>query len=118
MKIILTFMSVLLCTSVLAQEKTHIIIKPEGFGETHKLRVFKNGVSVDYEPTAEILYEADVLITEPTYYTVSNREISRYTGFWIEPGHGEVTIHKENFVSATEVKGCKSHEVFYSPLPR
>ena len=113
MKHILTFMGIALCFSVLSQEKTRLIIKQEGFGKNHNLYASFNNSSLNYNETGEIVYEEEILITEPTYYTVGNFKTSRYTGFWVEPGHGEVTVYKKNFVKATQVKGSKSQEIFY-----
>ena len=114
MKHILTLVGVALCLSVLSQEKTRIIIKQEGFGEKHNLYASFNNSSLNYNETGDIVYEEEVLITEPTYYTVGNFKTSRYTGFWVEPGHGEVTVYKKKFTKATKFKGSKSHEIYYS----
>ncbi len=110
------FASLLLILSTLtiqAQEKTQVIIRQEGFGNKHGLKVvFGNQLAVSNDK-GEILYEKEMEINAPTYGMILNKD-NRYTGFWIEPGKGEVTVRKKGFPESTRVNGSRSHEVYQS----
>ncbi len=110
------FASLLLILSTLtlqAQEKTQVIIRQEGFGNKHGLKVvFGNQLAVSNDK-GEILYNKEMEINTPTYGMILNKD-NRYTGFWIEPGKGEVIVRKKGFPQNTIVKGSQSHLVYQS----
>ncbi|MCE7994457.1 MAG: TlpA family protein disulfide reductase [Roseivirga sp.] len=107
------FLFILFCTPLLSQEQTSIIIKQQGYGKNHGLRLIFNGKIIEPETQEDILLELDTVLIEPLYAQVLQKN-SRYTGFWIEPGFGEVTVFKKGFPGSTEVKGSKSHAVYKS----
>lgn len=113
MKKAVILLLVLICSPLISQEKTSIVIKQEGYGKKHGLRVIFNSRIVESNAEGEVVFEKDTTISEPLYVQVLQKN-SRYTGFWIDPGHGEVTVFKKGFPGSTEVKDSKSHEVYKS----
>lgn len=114
MKKILTFLLLAtLCTPLISQEQTRITIRQQGYGKNHGLRLIFNDKIIDSQTEGELLFELDTVLTEPLYALVLQKN-SRYTGFWIDPGYGEVTIFKKGFPGSTEVKGSQSHKVYRS----
>lgn len=107
------FLLILFCTPLLSQEKTSIIVKQQGYGKNHGLRLIFNDKIIEPETQGGILLELDTILTEPFYARVLQKN-SRYTGFWIEPGFGEVTVFKKGFPGSTEVNGSESHAVYRS----
>ncbi|GAB5523466.1 MAG: hypothetical protein Roseis2KO_13380 [Roseivirga sp.] len=104
---------VLICFPLISQEDTRIIIKQQGYGKKHGLRVIFNNQIIDSSAEGDILFELDTVLTESLYVRVLQKN-SRYTGFWIDPGHGEVTVFKKGFPGSTEVAGSKSHAIYKS----
>lgn len=111
MKNVILLLLILISTSLISQEKTKVTIRQEGYGNKHELRVLFDMKVVESKKEGEILYEAEMDITEPVYAMVLQKN-SRYSGFWIEPGQGEVTVFKKGFPGTTEVKGSKSHQIY------
>lgn len=99
--------------SVQAQNTTKVIIRQQGFGKKHELKVVFGNQLVESNDRGEILYEKEMEIDKPVYGMILNKN-NRFTGFWLEPGKGEVIVRKKGFPQATEVKGSKSHEVYVS----
>lgn len=99
--------------SVHGQNTTKVIIRQQGFGKKHELKVVFGNQLVESNDKGEILYEKEMEIDKPVYGMILNKN-NRFTGFWLEPGKGEVIVRKKGFPQATEVKGSKSHEVYLS----
>ena len=72
-----------------------------------------NNLWVEINEQGELLFEKDMEIKEPVYGMVLNKS-SMYSGFWLEPGNGEVVIKKKGFPGSTKVPGSSSHEVYQS----
>lgn len=98
---------------LISQEKTKVRITQQGYGETHGLRVSFNNSIVDFNPEGDVLFEKEMEITEPVYGIVITPK-GRYTGFWLEPGKGEVTIIKKGFPRSTQVADSKTHKAYQS----
>ncbi len=113
MKKTITLLLALICAPLISQEQTHIVIKQEGYGKSHGLRLIFNDKIIDSQTDGELLFELDTVLTEPLYASVLQKN-NRYTGFWIDPGYGEVTVFKEGFPGSTRVRGSQSHAVYRS----
>lgn len=113
MKYITSIIILLIGFSLQAQNTTKVTIRQQGFGQKHGLKVVFGNEMIESNDKGEILLEKEIEIDKPLYGMILNKD-NRYTGFWIEPGKGEVIIRKKGFPQATEVKGSKSHEVYQS----
>lgn len=113
MKHFASLLILLIGFSVQAQNTTKVIIRQQGFGKKHELKVVFGNQLVESNERGEILYEKEMEIDKPVYGMILNKN-NRFTGFWLEPGKGEVIVRKKGFPQATEVKGSKSHEVYVS----
>jgi peroxiredoxin len=113
MKHLVSLIILLFCLSVHAQNTTKVIIKQKGFGNKHQLRVVLGDLSVKTNEKGEVLFEKEIEINEPINGMIVSKS-GRYTGFWLEPGKGEVIVNKKGFPRNTAVKGSKSHEVYQS----
>ena len=98
---------------IAVQQKTKVIIRQEGYQNDHGLRVIFDSKIVESKSEGDILYEVEMDIAEPVYAMVLQKN-SRYTGFWIEPRHGEVTVVKDGFPATTRVKESESHKIYQS----
>ena len=113
MKYLISLILSLFAITVDAQEKTKVIIRQEGFGNKHELKVVFGNQLAESNAKGEVLYEKEMEINAPMYGMILNKK-NRFSGFWLEPGKGEVIVRKKGFPQATEVKGSKSHEIYLS----
>ncbi|OEK02047.1 hypothetical protein BFP97_11170 [Roseivirga sp. 4D4] len=113
MKYLIGITLILSCFASLAQEKTLVTIRQEGFGNKHGLKLIFGNQLTESNDKGDILFSKEMEITEPTYGMILNKQ-NRYSGFWLEPGKGEVIIKKKGFPQNTIVKGSKSHQVYQS----
>lgn len=111
MKHFISLIILLIGLSVQAQNTTKVVIRQQGFGKKHGLKVVFGNQLVESNDKGEVLYEKEMEIDKPLYGMILNKN-SRFTGFWLEPGKGEVIVRKKGFPQATEVKGSKSHEIY------
>jgi len=114
MKHFVSLIILLFSLSVHAQNTTKVIIKQKGFGDKHQLRVVLGDQTVEINERGEILFEKEMEINEPIFGKIINMASSRYTGFWLEPGKGEVIVQQKGFPRSTVVVGSRSHEVYQS----
>ncbi len=113
MKYLISLILSLLAITVYAQEKTKVIIRQEGFGNKHELKVVFGNQLAESNAKGEVLFEKEMEINEPMYGMILNKN-NRYSGFWLEPGKGEVLVKKKRFPENTEVKGSDSHKIYQS----
>lgn len=113
MKYLVSLFILVMSFSVLAQKPTQVSIKQEGFGNKHQLRVMLGNLTVEINEKGDLLFEKEMEITEPTFGMVIQKN-GMYSGFWLEPGKGEVVVKKKGFPRNTEVKGSESQEIYRS----
>ncbi len=94
-----------------AQQKSRFIVKLEGFGKKHNLRLTLGEYYMQQNKTGDILYNNEIEITEPLEGRVVKKN-GHFSSFWIEPGATEVTIYKKGYPSSTEVPGSESHRLY------
>ena len=112
MKNILTLLILSLALQLSAQT-SNVKITQEGFGQKHGLRVFIGGELQEVNAEGEIVFTAEMEITQPLKGRILNKN-NRYSAFYIEPGATEVVVSKKGFPSSLKVDGSNSHAIYAS----
>lgn len=111
MKQLFSLTLLLCCFATLAQQKTTVTIKQEGYGDAHGLRVSFNNQMLEVNEKGDVIFEKEMVLTGPTYGMILQSN-GRYSGFWVEPGIAEVVVKKKGFPASLEVEGSKSHAIY------